>query len=197
MGFIMFVCGIWEWFRDNNSSLSALTGIVAALSKGAAVWVAVLGMRISKRVEEAKMRPIMVVKIANFSGVYHLIVRNIGLSTAFDINVNISPRLEIDLSQGIRGEVPFLKYPIPQLEPRAELKCGFIQGYENLKERSRELRFSYDAVYKDSLDNVYNEHGKIDLRLIEDAAFRKETSLQDVVSELKNIVRELSKIHKR
>ena len=140
------------------------------------------------------MRPIVSVEIVNIENVYNLIVRNTGLTAAFDVKINVSPPMRINLNTTLNGDIPFLKYPIPYLQSGGEFKCAFIAGYDNLKRISKELLFSFEVEYSDRDGGKFNEKQNLDVRLIAEAAVLRETGMKEVVAGIVKVEKAILKI---
>ena len=140
---MMVCCSVWSWIVNNAAAISALAAVTA-------VFVAIWSLHTNRNLEKAKMRPIITVEIVNIRNFYNLVVRNTGLTAASEVQIHVSPPIRINLSPSVNDDIPFLKYPIPYLQPGGELKSAFIVGYENLKGISKELRFSFKVEYSDS-----------------------------------------------
>lgn len=187
---LMSCCSMWKWIVNNAAAISALAAVIA-------VFVTIWSLHTNRRFESSKMRPIIAIEIANISNVYNLIVRNIGLTAAYDVKINVSPSIKINLSPTISGDIPFLKHPIPHLQAGCELRSAFITGYDSLKKISNELRFSFDVEYVDSYGKRFSEKQKLDVRLIEDSAVLKEAGFKDIVAGIDKVEKAIREIAKR
>lgn len=166
------VCSVWDFVMKNAAGISAVAAVTAVL-------ITLWSMHVNRRVEKEKMRPIISVEIVDIQNVYNLVVRNIGLTQAFDIHVATHPLISIQLTKDLCGDIPFVKYPVPSLLPGAELKCGFIVGYEALKKVSNEMRFHIDLKYQDRYGRSFDEKQIIDVRLTADSVIVKEGTRGD------------------
>lgn len=187
---MLISCSVWSWVTANAAAISAIAAVIA-------VFVAIWSLHTNRRFEAAKIRPIIAIEIMNVSNFYNLVVRNDGLTAAFDVKIKVSPSIKINLDSVVSGDIPFIKYPIPHLQSGGELKCAFIVGYENLKKISNELRFSFEVEYQDRFGKKFHETQKVDVRLIADAAVLKETDLKDVMTELTKIEKAVQKVAER
>ena len=183
---MMVCCNTWGWITHNAAAISAIAAVMAVL-------VAIWSLHTNKRVEAAKMRPIISVEIVNIRNVYNLVVRNIGLTEAYDLGIGVSPNIRINLPPVV-DDIPFLKYPIPNLLPGGELRCAFIAGYDNLTAISRERRFSFELKYKDRYGAAFSEKVKLDLRLITDAAIQIEPGMKEIVDGIAKIEKAILKV---
>lgn len=184
---MLISCSAWSWVTANAAAISAIAAVIA-------VFVAIWSLHTNRRFEAAKIRPIIAIEIMNVSNFYNLVVRNDGLTAAFDVKIKVSPSIKINLDSVVSGDIPFIKYPIPHLQSGGELKCAFIVGYENLKKISNELRFLFEVKYLDRYGKKFCETQKVDVRLIADAANLKETDLKDVLTELAKIEKAIQKV---
>ena len=187
---LMSCCSIWNWIVNSAAVISALAAV-------AAVLVTIWSLHTNKRLEKAKMRPNVIIAIVNSGNVYNLVVRNTGLTAALDVKVHVSPPIRIDLSPSVKGDIPFLEHPIPYLQPGGELRSAFIAGYDNLKGISNELRFSFDVEYVDSYGERFSEKQKLDVRLMEDSAVLKGSSVKDIVDGIAKVEKAIQKIAER
>ena len=184
---MMVCCNVWAWITHNAAAISAIAAVMAVL-------VAIWSLHTNKRVEAAKMRPIITVEIVNIRNVYNLVVKNIGLTDAYDVGIAVSPNIRINFPPDVVGDIPFLKYPIPNLQPGGELKCAFITGYDNLTAISREQRFSFDLKYKDRYGGAFSEKLKLDLRLITDAAIQVEPGMKEIIDGIAKVEKAILKV---
>ena len=166
------ICCIWDFILKNASGISAVAAV-------AAVFITLWSLHVNRRVEKEKMRPIISVEIVDIQNVYNLVVRNIGLTQAFDIHVTTHPLIRIQLTKDLCEDIPFVKHPIPSLLPGAELKCGFIVGYDALKQISNEMRFHIDLKYQDRYGRHFDEKQIVDVRLTADSVIVKEGRCND------------------
>lgn len=180
-------CSVWGWISHNAAVISAVAAVMSAV-------VAILSLRTNKRIEAAKMRPIITVEIVDIRNVYSLVVKNIGLTEAYDVVIGVSPKIRIMFPPNVNDDIPFLKYPIPNLQPGGDLKCAFVTGYDNLTAISIDKRFSFDLKYKDRHGKEFKEKLKLDLRLITDAAIQVEPGMKEIVDGLAKVEKAIQKI---
>ena len=184
---MMVCCNVWGWITHNAAAISAIAAVMAVL-------VAIWSLHTNKRVEAAKMRPIITVEIVNIRNVYNLLVKNIGLTDAYDVGIEVSPSIRISIPPDVVGDIPFLKYPIPNLQSGGELRCAFVVGYDNLTAISRERRFSFDLKYKDRYGGAFSEKLKLDLRLITDAAIQVEPGMKEIIDGIAKVEKAILKV---
>ena len=168
-----------------NIILTILTGIYAVLTYFImrANHAAVDAMRAQVA---ATTRPYVHFDMVTKGALIELVLKNTGASGAFDVKVDITPKLEAIL-RGRKEPACLVSFPISMLSSGRELReC--ICSIDELKKQSPELTFIGTVSYKDASDQSFTEPFRMNLSALIDMCY---IMRPDSAEELKKIAEEL------
>lgn len=145
-------------------------------------------VREARRLREEQFRPFVVVDVeVDNSRILEIVVRNVGLTMARDVQFKIDPPFITSMSDYNLNEFKIFSSGIATLPPGKEYRTLF----DSLVQRSQmklEREYTVTVSYTDPTGKrTFEEPSTIDLGIYHDFLYRDETDLKDVVKELKAV----------
>ena len=187
------------WLNANQGFAISLRTLIYVLATVVIVIVQIRANRLSAKnietivsLEKERTRPSLLFRLEpRDHGFVFVSVRNIGESTAFDVEIEVAPepKRDVDGREGIR----FLQEGIASLPPGGELST-LVCRFEELKRQCDELFFEGEVKYRRRDGTIYEEPFKIDLSAHEDLLHFEENTVHDVAKLLKKFRRDFRKL---
>ena len=140
--------------------------------------------QITRKIEKERARPMVIFDLESRHLSIHTILKNVGLTPAYNVKVSVSPSITTEI-QGKQRESTLTVHNISLLAPNRELS-DFVESNVEFYKRYPKPIFKGYVEYENKLKETYNEKFVLDL------TFQKEHMY---VAE-KDIGRELEKIKK-
>ncbi|MGD8202452.1 hypothetical protein ACQE98_17560 [Ornithinimicrobium sp. W1679] len=112
---------VWHWINENGTGLGGIAAIVTAM-------IAILALRATQRDSHDRTRPVIIVELQpaeHNTDAIDLVVRNYGLSAAFEVQVEFDPELCVPEHDGPYMTTYLLRRyqrPLSLLAPGQELR---------------------------------------------------------------------------
>ena len=138
---------------------------------------------------KASVRPYVHFDLMTKGALVEAVLKNTGVTGAFDVSVNVSPKIESSL-RGERQKACLTSFPVSMLSSGRELReC--LCSLDELKKQSPEMAFSGTIKYQDAAGKIYNEPFRIDLSDVQNMVY---IMRPDIAEELKTIAEQLGDI---
>lgn len=169
---------MFNWLNTNAGAVMAVLTLVYVVVTVVLVALNWRNLRVLMELDRRRSRPHVVFDLVGKYHAVHLVVRNIGLTSAQNVAVSIDPPLQ-------RGDriSPLTSHVIAHLAPGREL-WDFIESGPLFYQRYTPPRFAGRLTYQDTDGRTYEESFRIDLE------FQKQlvtVSKPDIGDEIKKI----------
>jgi len=190
------------WLNANQGFAISLLTLIYVVATVVIVIVQIRANRLSAKnietivsLEKERTRPSILFRLEpRDHGFIFVSVRNIGESTAFDVEIQVAPEPKRNVDG--KGDIRFLREGIASLPPGGELST-LVCPFEELKEQCDELFFEGEVKYRRRDNTIYQEPFKIDLSAHEDLIHFEKKTVHDVVKMLKKFRRDFRKLLRR
>jgi len=120
-----------------------------------------------------------------------MIIQNIGLGPAYDLNFNISPDIK-DFDEKPLSELNIIKNGIKYLAPSAKRQF-FLTQFSKQSKENREIQepFGIEVIYKDGQDKILKDHFTIDFSEFMGLTKLGESPMYSIAKSLKEIERKI------
>lgn len=159
----------------------------------AAAWYALAQAREARRLREEQFRPFVVVDVEiDNSRILEIVVRNIGLTMAREVQFEIEPGFVTSMSDYDLNKMKLFANGIATLPPGKEYRTLFDSLVQH-SQMKLEREYTVTVNYSDPTGKrTFSEPSTIDLGIYHDFLYRSETDLGDAVDELKKIGKTLN-----
>jgi hypothetical protein len=148
----------------------------------------------TKKLREAQTEPKISIRIEpnEHCMLYcDMIIQNIGLGPAYDLNFNISPDIK-NFDEKPLSELNIIKNGIKYLAPSAKRQF-FLTQFSKQSKENREIQesFGIEVTYKDGQDKILKEHFTIDFSEFMGLTKLGESPMYSIAESLKEIGRKI------
>lgn len=189
-----------QWFNQNDGFILALLTIVYV---GATLVIVVIMMKANriaaesidtiKRLDEERTRPSVFFQLSTkLVGAMNVFaeIQNLGLRTAYNIKIEIEPKLERDNNS--HKAIGIIEDGIASLPPNAKFST-FVGLSASLRQQQK-LHFTGTVTYQDQEGKVFSEPFKWNLPSSGDLIHIDRKSMHDLAKTLEKIEQNISRV---
>lgn len=185
-----------DFLNNNSGGLNALFSFVVAIST---VVYAILTWQLvseTRRMRQAQQEPKVSVTIQpreDLLNFVDLIVENIGVGAAYNVNFQVDSDFEYGFTQGRLSDIGFIKKGINYFAPQQKIKLVIANMSENYAKQINRC-FTIQVTYRDSLKKKYTDRYLIDFSEMHGLNQLGKPPLYEISQSLKKIEQYLNKI---
>ncbi len=177
---------IINWLNVNQGFVLGILTLVYVVTTLVMAGLMMHSNRLTRQLEEQRSRPAVIFNVISIDYWVHAIMKNTGLTPAYDVKVSCTPSITSDVG-GKDTETALTAHCVSFLAPQQEI-TDFIDGGPQFFKRYPDPVFTGTVKYKDRSGTPYKEDFRIDLSVLKSRSY---LSRVDVGKELEKIRRTL------
>jgi hypothetical protein len=194
---------IIQWCNTNSGFVMMIYVVATLIMVGLMVHANRLNSRsinIAVQLEKERSKPIVVLDVIPEIPFFRLRVRNTGLTSAHNVEFNVTPCPHICLGGKnafpkvkTEHDVYFITKGIPSLPPGGEIATS-LGTLARIEEGHGGLRFTGKIKYSDTLGGTHYIPVDLDLTMYRDLLYSGKKTIHNVANEMENVAKELRNI---
>jgi len=180
---------IINWLNANQGFVMGLLTLVYVVTTVVMAGLMMHSNRLTRQLDEQRSRPAVIFNILSRQHCVHAVLKNNGLTSAYDVEVSCNPPLAHPIG-GKDMETAITTHPVSFLAPQQEI-ADFIDVGHQFYNRYPKPVFTGTVRYKDRVGNWYAEDFEIDLTVLKNRTY---LSRVDLGKELEKIRRALESL---
>jgi hypothetical protein len=187
-----------DWLDSHQGSVVALLTLVYVSATIALALIAVRSNRMSQRqlelvveLERRRSRPYLTFDLEPRKGLMYVTLRNSGLTGAYDVTIDVTPRVEQHLGGRVR-ECALTKHTLSAVPPGRLIEL-LLDSSPSFFDHHKDRQFGGRVVYKDEAGLQYQEPIRIDLSFWEDFTYTPDPDIAKEVKKLTEVVQAIGR----
>jgi hypothetical protein len=146
-------------------------------------------VRLITKMETERLRPLVYFDLVA-DGAVEAIVKNIGATAAYDIKIDLSPKIKTD-DRLRNGELSLTTSTIAFLPPQREIE-EYVEGFWQLLQQHPELKFGGKIKYRNAAQQWYEEEIHIDLSVHKARLQVAKKEVADEIAKANDVLKDIS-----